>query len=196
MLSQKMKTWFNKFFVAGVVSGIFLTVTVVLISGYLFFTFPAGRENIELEIPDFSAAPPAFEPFAYTGTLRTADGKSLRLSDLRDKVVFLNFWATWCPPCKAEMPSIQGLYNTFSGKEEVAFILVSNEGEQVLRQFLRENRYDFPVCIATETLPAAFNVQSIPATFIIDRNGEVVFHHVGAAKWDDDACLSFIRSLI
>jgi len=109
-------------------------------------------------------------------------GERLSLSQVQDSVIFLNFWATWCPPCIAEMPSIQRLYDEYGNR--VAFILVSQESPQTVASFLGKNGYSLPTHSSLNQAPEIFSHRSIPTTFIISRSGEIVMNHKGATKWD------------
>ncbi len=130
----------------------------------------------------------------YNWSIHTLEGEEVQLSKFEDRVVFLNLWATWCKPCRIEMPGIQNLYDELKD-EDVVFLLASNENEETVRGFMKNEPYSFPVYLFGEDLPDVFKTRGIPATFIIDRNGKIVFKHMGAAKWDDESCLRFIRSL-
>jgi len=112
------------------------------------------------------------------------NGERIRFTDLQDNVIFLNFWATWCPPCIAEMPSIQDLYDEFG--DRVTFLLVSQENRQAVDAFLRKHGYTLPTHSPLSQIPTVFNHRSIPTTFIISRSGEVVMSHKGATKWDGE----------
>ena len=100
----------------------------------------------------------------------------------RDKVVFINFWATWCPPCRAEMPAIQNLFDLY--KDKVEFIFVTNEDHNIVNKFLNEKKYTLPSYNQYNNTPKEFSVSSIPATYIINTKGEIVVHKVGPADWD------------
>lgn len=127
--------------------------------------------------------------------LKNLDGKEISLGEFKDKVVFINVWATWCGPCVAEMPAIQKLADSLA-KENVAFLLVSEEDSDTVRGFVEERRLAVPVYLSPNKLPEAFETDGIPATFIVDRGGTIVFKRVGAAEWDSDSCHTFLRSLL
>jgi thiol-disulfide isomerase/thioredoxin len=129
----------------------------------------------------------------YNWRLATLDGRELSFAEFQDKVVFLNVWATWCGPCVAEMPSIQRLHDAVSA-EGIALVLVSDEDAAEVRDFVREGSFTFPVYLS-RTLPAVFETDGIPATFVVSRQGRVVLSHLGAAAWDSAACQSFLRML-
>lgn len=145
-----------------------------------------------LSAPKFPAAGPAASDFALG--LETADGVPFDAGAVRGKAVFLNYWATWCGPCRAEMPSIQRLYDK-SRDLGVVFLLVSDEKPEKIRTYLQKNSFTMPVYRSTKGRPAALQTEGIPATFILASDGRVSFSHVGAARWDDDSTLAFLRSL-
>lgn len=115
---------------------------------------------------------------------------TFRLEDFDNEVVLLNFWATWCPPCRAEMPSLQKLYNDYGDK--IAIILVTSEKEKVVLDYLNEYNYNLPVYFQRSTLPPSFRVNSIPTTFLIDKQGHIITEKKGAANWNSE---SFKREL-
>src|SRR5690606_16688498 len=112
------------------------------------------------------------------------DGNITKVADLKGKVVFMNFWATWCPPCKAEMPSIQVLKEKFKDREDVVFLLVEIEHEQEkAHDFLKQNNLDLPIYYPESQIPANWLGQSIPATVILDKNGNIAGKHEGMADY-------------
>lgn len=124
----------------------------------------------------------------------TLDGETTPFSQHKGNVIFLNFWATWCGPCKAEMPQIQALYDEMQNAG-ISFLLISDEKKETLNAFLKTNNYALPVYQADQTVFQKFGVEAIPTTFIIDKNGRIIFKHVGAARWDDDSVLRFLADL-
>jgi thiol-disulfide isomerase/thioredoxin len=129
----------------------------------------------------------------YSGILRTVDGAEVSLDQFRGKALFVNVWATWCGPCVAEMPSIQALYDA-TKDAGVAFLLISEEEADVVRGFVADGQFTFPVYL-TEKLPGVFQSRGIPATFILDREGRIVYQHVGGANWNSDSCQNLLRTL-
>ncbi|MCL2300528.1 MAG: TlpA family protein disulfide reductase [Firmicutes bacterium] len=117
-------------------------------------------------------------------TVTDAAGDPVKLSDLRGKPVVLNFWASWCPPCRQEMPEFDKAYQALGG--EVMFMMVNltdARGETVdsAKAFVREQGYGFPVYFDTRAQAAdAYGIMSIPATYFIDAGGAIVSHQVGA----------------
>lgn len=131
-------------------------------------------------------------------TARDLFGYEQKLSDYYGKVIFLNFWATWCPPCRAEMPSIQKLYEQLVHEDFVILaVSVDKEGEPVVRPFLDQTGYTFPVLLDPRGKAASkYGVRGIPATFIINRDGMIVEKFVGSRNWADRSVIQKIRGLL
>ena len=111
----------------------------------------------------------------------TFAGETVNLKDYRGKVVFLDFWATWCGPCRMEMPHIQKLYEEMKDSGEVVFLGASNEPQATIEGWLEKNPYTFKiVMVKAEDAKGKFNVSSIPAGFVIDREGTIKAHMIGA----------------
>jgi len=123
---------------------------------------------------------------AYPHNLPLVDlsGKPINLSDLKGKVVFVNLWASWCPPCVAEMPGIHALYKKLD-PAKVAFVMISLDQNPVKAQRLLQRKgYTFPVYFPTGPLPAPFDSNSIPSTVILAPDGKVAARHDGMADYD------------
>ncbi len=131
---------------------------------------------------------------AFNWELKTIDGEEVRFSDFQEKVVFINLWATWCPPCIAEMPDMQRLYNDYSDK--IDFLFISNEDSKPVNQFLNKKGYTFPVYTPLSSYPANFEANSLPTTFIISKKGEIVVHRVGVAQWNSGRMRTILDALI
>lgn len=130
----------------------------------------------------------------YNWQLKDIEGNSINFNASKNKVVLINFWATWCPPCIAEMPSLHKLYDDYEDK--IDFYFVSNEEVGVLNDFLSKNNYAFKVHIPKTKYPEAFDVSSIPRTFLMDKNGNIVIDKTGAANWNSEAVRNTIDELL
>ena len=119
-------------------------------------------------------------------------GESMYLEQFKGELVFLNFWATWCPPCVAEMPSIQSLYEKYGDK--IKFIILSREAPDVIYEFIRKNEYTFPVYSQVIQEPEIFQSQSIPTSYLISPSGDIILKKKGAAKWDSKKIKKLIDS--
>ncbi len=154
---------------------------IVFVFCCLFFAcLPAGR---------FSAAFAMGEKVSQSKhrdfTLKDIHGHKHTLSDYRGKYVFLNFWATWCPPCRDEMPSMQKVYDTWNKKDYVMLAVNINENRAKVKRFAQENGYTFPILIDNDgKIASRYGIRGIPATFFIDKQGNVVKKIVGSRHWD------------
>jgi peroxiredoxin len=130
-------------------------------------------------------------------SLARLDGATVKLSDYRGKVVFLNFWATWCPPCREEMPSMNSLYRRYKDTDLVFLAVDLQESQNEVAAFVREAGYEFPVLLDSRGRAAAlYGVQSIPSTFIIGRNGEIATAAIGGRAWDSPEVRAVIDRLL
>ena len=133
------------------------------------------------------------------------DGGSVRLKDLRGKVVFVNFWATWCPPCLEEMPSMEELVKTLDDPDFVMLsISVDEGGEKAIRDLLGERSWGFPILLdaalgkrrLSSRTGAAYGITGVPETFIIDRGGYIARHDTGPVLWTRPEELAYFRALL
>lgn len=126
-----------------------------------------------------------------------SDGKIANLSELKGKVVFLNFWATWCPPCIAEMPSIHRLKQNYHSNKQIVFLMVDADSDiQKSVSFMQQHNYDLPVYISNSKIPENIFGSSLPTTIVLDKNGNVVFKHEGSADYESPKFIRFIDSLL
>ncbi len=126
--------------------------------------------------------------------LTDMSGKTVNFSDLLDKPVFVNMWATWCPPCRAELPGIQKLYKQYNGK--VHFLLLSDEPSAKVIAFAHEHHYEDMPFYRYRNMPQDFSSRSIPTTFIVSKQGKVVLTKKGAARWDSAKVRKLLDKLI
>jgi peroxiredoxin len=135
---------------------------------------PETGPQIGLKAPDF--------------TLKTLDGQTARLSDFRGKPVIINFWASWCPPCKKEIPEIQKFYEQSKGKVQILAINITfNDKLSDVQNILRANNAQFSVLLdenEQSSVADAYQVDGIPASFFIDKNGVIREIHVGGMTLD------------
>lgn len=131
-------------------------------------------------------------------TLRDLSGHSYRLSDFRGKIVFLNLWATWCPPCRMEIPSMERLHQRMEGRDFVMLAVSEDEGGRAtVAPFVKKMGITFPVLLDQEgVVPPRYGVTGFPETFIIDREGRVIQHTIGPEDWDSAASISYFDHLV
>lgn len=141
-------------------------------------------------------------PFPFNFELQTLQGQHIPMDSLKGKVIFLNIWATWCGPCRAEMPGIESLYTSVKEKD-IAFVMlaIDKKGDEgKIQKYLANKSFTFPVYRpihnASNSFPEILRVPSIPTTFVIDRNGDVVYKKVGSANYDTKRFRSFLLNLL
>ncbi len=118
-------------------------------------------------------------------TLKDLNGKKHTLSDYKGKYVFLNFWATWCPPCREEMPYMQRVYNSWDKSKYVMLAVDIGESRSKVKAFAKKNKYTFPILLDHNGKVAKkYGVRGIPATFFVDKKGKVVGKVVGSRHWN------------
>src|SRR4030042_273045 len=140
---------FNKNFFFGVGAGVLITILILVVGGYLLIWWfssqkiPGGEKilNSSLEAPPFPSAVLA----DYDWTVKSLDGQDFKMTNAKGKVVFLNFWATWCPPCVAEMPSIERLHRALAPEGLAALTASTDQDEGALRRFVSERGLTLPV---------------------------------------------------
>ncbi|WP_245801716.1 TlpA family protein disulfide reductase [Chitinophaga sancti] len=138
------------------------------------FTITASATSISTSdtttTPDFS--------------LIDSNGKNISIHSLQGKVVFINFWATWCQPCVQEMPSINELKESFNGNDQVVFLTIDVDAELPKSKAYMDNKhFTLPVYAATTAIPRVFYYHSIPTTTILDKNGEIIWHVEGGKDY-------------
>jgi peroxiredoxin len=131
-------------------------------------------------------------------TLKDLKGDEISLASLRGKVVFLNVWATWCAPCREEMPSIESLYKNFKGNGGFVVLAVSQDTDgSSVRPFVEQNHLQFTVLLDPRNeVGELYDVNGIPETFIIGRDGRIVAHHVGPYDWSNADIREALQELI
>ena len=135
----------------------------------ILLSFCTGGEKAGKELE----TPPQF-------TLKDLNGFETSLDDYRGKVVFINFWATWCPPCRTEIPGFVEIYQEYKDKGmEILGISLDRITPESLLNFVRKYKINYPVLVGTQKVAQDYNIQAIPTTFIVDRNGKLRYKHTG-----------------
>ena len=129
--------------------------------------------------------------------LEDLSGATRRLSDFRGKVVLLNFWATWCGPCRFEMPSMEKLHQRLNAKGLEIVAVNLQEDRSSVKQFVDEYGLSFPVLLdTTGRIGATYGARSIPTTYIVDREGFVIAGTIGTREWDTEEYIRFFEKLL
>jgi peroxiredoxin len=149
----------------------------------LYSSLGIQRINPPIEAPDFA--------------LDNLEGSTMSLKDFQGKVIFLNFWATWCGPCRYEMPAMEKLWQKF--KEESFVILAVNvrERKEEVSSFMKANAYTFPVLLDSRgTLANNYGIRAYPTTFLLDPEGRIVGGALGARDWASEDAFKLIKHLL
>ena len=118
--------------------------------------------------------------------LKDLNGKDVSLNDFKGKNVLLNFWATWCPPCKAEMPDIEKLYQENKNSDLVILAVNLGEDKQTVKSFIEKNKYNFDILLdSDQDVAIKYNIVSIPTSFFIDKEGNIVSKKIGAMTLEE-----------
>jgi peroxiredoxin len=166
--------------------------------------FAVSRPSVSNKIApgaatDSEAPPPAAGDKAADFHLTDLDGKTVSLSSFRGKVVFLNLWATWCGPCREEMPSMETLYEELKGNKDFVMLGVSEDekGKSVVLPYVQKNGYHFDILLDPENkVGDSYGVSGVPETFIIDRQGRIVAHHMGGFDWSRQDVREALQELL
>lgn len=132
----------------------------------------------------------------YEWQLMDYEGNSYNLNEAEDKVVFINHWATWCPPCIAEMPVIQKLYDKYKDNSDIVFIFSTTDPKDKVDKFMTDNNYDLPVYFMHTTAPPQLSSNSIPMTFLIGKDGGIAIKKKGSANWNSKGVHKTIDQLL
>lgn len=168
----------------------------LLETGLMKPDIPEGKEIAQVR---HSEAPPAAElrnsPKAdFSLRLKNEEGKIVSLSSLKGRVIFINIWATWCPPCVAEMPGINELHQEVG--DEVAFVMLSvDQNFETAKSYKERKDYQLPIYSLAGNLPAMYQSSAIPTTFVIDADGNLALTHKGMADYNSDKFRKFLKSL-
>lgn len=141
--------------------------------------------------------PVVAKSFDFNFKIKDLNGTVVDVKDFKGKTIFLNVWATWCGPCRIEMPSIQKLYDKVD-KENIVFIMLAVDDRKQFDKvvnFVKEKEYTFPVYVPHEFLPEQLMVRTIPTTFVISGDGKIATKETGAANYDTDDFKKFLEEL-
>ncbi len=130
-------------------------------------------------------------------SFKDEQGNTVELSSLAGKVVFINFWATWCPPCIHEMPSINDLRKSFKDNDQIVFLMVDVDGEiEQSSAFMKDNKYDLPVFIPNSNIPSDYLAGAIPTTVILDKKGQMADRMEGGRDYSTPEIKKGLQALI
>ena len=130
-------------------------------------------------------------------SLKGIDGHPLRLEDLKGKVVFLNFWATWCVPCREEMPAMERLYREYGERGLVVLAVNFQESPDTVKRFMRELHLTFPTVLDSDGAAARdFAVRGLPVSFLLSRDGRILWQAIGSREWDGAEARDYFKRIL
>lgn len=169
----------------------FLVWSLVLLLACAIGALAAGRLGRQKPVADLEIGAPVPD-FA----LKNLENRVVSLQQWRGKVVALTFWASWCPACRSEMPSLEALHNRLEGEGVVVLGVNGGEPVEKVRAFLSEMQLTFPVVVDPKgEVHDLYGVRQYPVTFILDREGRLVGRHLGARDWSSPPVIDYFRSL-
>jgi len=144
------------------------------------------------------SAKPAEKTPAPSINVVSMDNTQLSLDSLKGKVVVLNFWATWCPPCREEIPSMMALNKAMAGKPfQMVCVSVDEGGKQAVAEFFKNTGFSLPVYFdSTGQATAIYGITGVPETFVIDKNGVIVKKVIGGLDWNSSEVVAFLEGLM
>ena len=152
--------------------------------------------DLDAAIRELDLIRPARQKVAEDFSLRTPDGGTFRLSDHRGKVVLVNFWATWCPPCREEMPAMERLYRQHKDHGLVLVAVSLDADPALVPPYLKASKLTFPVALDPKAEAAnKYGVRALPSSFVVDRRGTMIALALGPRVWDNDAAHSLVEAL-
>ena len=176
-------------------------VNIILVVIILALVIPQTRKPIQIFVNKLLSFSPSINDegsraqlSTYNWVLENNSGKRVELSEYKGEVIIVNFWATWCPPCIAEMPSFQDLYEDYNGK--VRFLFVSNEEHETVNNYLKRKRFTLPTFKMLTQAPEPMLGKTLPTTYVIDKKGAIVVDKVGSADWNSESFRATLDGLI
>ena len=139
--------------------------------------------------------PPARDPVVIN--LKDINGKTISISDFKDKIVFLNFWTTWCPTCRIEMPSMEKLHQKLKNKDFAMVTVNLQESASQIKAFFKEFKLTFTALLDSNgEVGASFAIRAIPTTYILDKTGRIIGRISGPREWDSKAAIALFENLM
>ena len=171
-----------------------LTIVIVFLNSYIFEDRASGETHF---IESLSLIRIDEKIKAQNFALKDLNGNEVHLEDYRGKVIFLNFWTTWCPACLVEMPSMEKLYSEFKNKDFIILAVDMQEDSEIVRKFKEKFKLSFPILLDEEGVVASYyEVNAIPVTYLIDRAGYLYAAALGARDWASEDAFLLIKHLL
>jgi peroxiredoxin len=157
----------------------------------------AGRRlSLDAALRDLDLIRPGRPKAAQDFTVPLLQGSKFRLADQRGKAVLINFWATWCPPCREEMPALERLWHQHRDHGFMLIAVSLDADRGLVKPFVAEHQLTFPIGLDSKLEVAnLYGIRALPATFVVDRHGQVTALALGPRPWDNDASHSLVEEL-
>jgi peroxiredoxin len=171
---------------------------LLVLAAALHAVRPRGAEAVDDPVAALSLMKPTPPKAAKDFRVSTPDNRTIGLSEFKGKVVFLNFWATWCKPCEEEMPSMERLHQHYRDRGLVVLAVSEDTaGPAIVEQFMKKRNLTFPVGLDPKmSVAGLYGVWAVPSTFIIDRKGHRAYYANGPREWDGKAALALFDALL
>ncbi|MCL6259042.1 TlpA family protein disulfide reductase [Aquiflexum sp. TKW24L] len=185
---------------------ILFSLLAVLFLGIAFFYFTEKGKHIKrrvrLELVGMNVIGPKNEPktdteteFDYAGTFMDMEGNRVSLNQFKGKTLFINIWASWCGPCRIEMPYIHSLYGKLKDTTDIAFLMIATDEDfNKSKNFIQDKGYTFPIYHADEGLNSSLFTKAIPTTVVVSPEGKVIYYLNGTNNFDTDQFRDLLTS--
>lgn len=195
---ENLKTWLRKNGFTVILTIVFIIILVNKDAKAWLMRQVASTGILNSSISESKEIQNNSTKVSYAGfMLKNEDGKIIDTSALQDKVVFINFWASWCPPCRAEFPSVQKLYDQYKNNPDMVFLTVNLDDNVALgKSYLKEKGFTVPFLVPAGPIPAVLYSGSLPTTIVLDRKGEIRLHHKGLADYSKNSFYKQIDELL
>lgn len=185
---KEIKSWGIMLSVVGVMY--FTGLLPVVIGGLQSVLLSTGLIKPSIEVPDLEN-----QDFDYSGEFLDFQGNTIRLSDYKGKTVFINLWASWCGPCRAEMPHISELYKAVKDEPDLEFLMIGIDNDiKKSQKFIEGKSWSFPTAHASYGLNKSLQSRSIPTTLVVNPEGKITFYQEGMSNFNTDEFKEFLRS--
>lgn len=187
--SKLKKNWFSILFYAVIIT---LLLSTTAKSWLLQQAVSVGIFNAKIKTPQQGNNLTTASYFNYSNE----QGEAFSTSDLKGKVIFINVWASWCPPCRAEMPELEELYQKFKNDDRIVFLFL-NEDEDVKKgiEYLKKSNFAIPFYKANGRIPEEIFTSSLPTTVVINKDGKIVMKHNGVAGYNNSKFIDQLKAL-
>ena len=160
---------------------------------------PRGSRSLTFDdaMKELDLIRPSRQKLAEDFALSTPQGRTFKLSEHRGKIVFVNFWATWCPPCREEMPAMEKLWLHYRERGFVVVAISVDRDPIVVPPFIKQGKFTFPVALDPKMQAAtAYGVRALPSSFLVDRQGYMTALALGPRMWDGEAAYTVIEGMV